>query len=210
MEPEPRSPETTLLVEQSLRELQAGDLAARDRLIGDSQNRLLRLIQTMFRDHPALNRWEEVEDVYQRSVLRLWQVLQKCHPASAVEYYRLAAHVFRRELIDIARHHFGPQGTARNHATPHWDSPSENREPQPADTTWNAASLQPWTDFHEAVDALDDELRAVFDLLWYQGLPQADAARMLEISERTLRRRWNDARLALYDRLNPPDSSNRS
>ena len=41
----------------------------------------------------------------------------------------------------------------------------------------------------------------VFSLLWYQGLTQAEAAEALETSERTIKRRWQSARLKLYDAL---------
>jgi DNA-directed RNA polymerase specialized sigma24 family protein len=33
----------------------------------------------------------------------------------------------------------------------------------------------------------------VFDMLWYQGLTQAEAAALLQVSERTLQRRWRAA-----------------
>ena len=36
--------------------------------------------------------------------------------------------------------------------------------------------LADWTEFHEQVDALTDEHREVFNLLWYQDLTQAEAA----------------------------------
>jgi RNA polymerase sigma-70 factor (ECF subfamily) len=48
---------------------------------------------------------------------------------------------------------------------------------------------------------LPAEDREVFDLIYYQGLSQAEAAGLLDISERTLQRRWQSARLALHDAL---------
>ena len=39
------------------------------------------------------------------------------------------------------------------------------------------------------------------DLLYYQGLTQAEAAEVLGVSERTVKRRWQAARLALHDAL---------
>jgi DNA-directed RNA polymerase specialized sigma24 family protein len=38
-------------------------------------------------------------------------------------------------------------------------------------------------------------------LLWYQGLSQAEAAELLQVSERTIKRRWMSARLQLQDAL---------
>ena len=47
--------------------------------------------------------------------------------------------------------------------------------------------VEAWTDFHDAADALPDEVREVFHLIWYVGLRQAEAASALGVSERTIR-----------------------
>ena len=56
------------------------------------------------------------------------------------------------------------------------------------------------------MQSLGPELRDVMDIIWYQGLSQAEAATMLNISERTVQRRWRQACLELHDVLNglPP------
>ena len=41
----------------------------------------------------------------------------------------------------------------------------------------------------------------MFDLLYYQGLSQADAAIVLGVCEFTVKRHWRDARLALHELL---------
>ncbi len=48
---------------------------------------------------------------------------------------------------------------------------------------------------------LPDELSSVFDLIYYQGLTQAEAAEVLGVSEATIKRSWREARLALHDAL---------
>ena len=58
-----------------------------------------------------------------------------------------------------------------------------------------------WSEFHRQVEALPDEEQAVFDLLWYQGLSQAAAAAVLGVNERTVKRRWQSARVKLHDAL---------
>ena len=60
------------------------------------------------------------------------------------------------------------------------------------------ANLAIWTEFHARVEQLPDEERAVFDLLWYQELSRPETARLLGISERTVKRRWASARLRLH------------
>ena len=41
----------------------------------------------------------------------------------------------------------------------------------------------------------------VFDLLWYDGVKQYDAARILGLTKRTLQRRWREVRLELVEQL---------
>ena len=62
-------------------------------------------------------------------------------------------------------------------------------------STLDGEKVQRWTEFHEAAARLPDELRAVFDLLWYQGLPQAEAAALLGVAVPTVKLRWMKARL---------------
>ncbi len=63
------------------------------------------------------------------------------------------------------------------------------------------SSLAEWSEFHEAVERLPEEEREAFDLLWYQGLSQPEAAELLGVSPRTIKRRWRSARLLLHDAL---------
>ena len=72
--------------------------------------------------------------------------------------------------------------------------------------------LRRWTEFHEAAARLPDDLRAVFDLLWYQEMSQAEAAALLGIAVRTVKLRWMKARLRVqqefggspFDEPGPP------
>jgi hypothetical protein len=45
------------------------------------------------------------------------------------------------------------------------------------------------------------EEREVFDLLWYHALTQAEAAELLQVTDRTVKRRWRSARLRLHRAL---------
>jgi len=53
---------------------------------------------------------------------------------------------------------------------------------------------------HAALERPPEE-RDAFDLLFYQGVHQADAATLLGVSESTVKRRWQAARLRLFDAL---------
>ena len=55
--------------------------------------------------------------------------------------------------------------------------------------------LAEWSAFHQQAGSLPEELGSVFDLIFYQGLSQAEAAEVLGISVKTIKRRWQKARL---------------
>jgi RNA polymerase sigma-70 factor (ECF subfamily) len=66
-----------------------------------------------------------------------------------------------------------------------------------SDSTYEPTRLARWAEFHRQVEALPDEERDVFELLWYQELTQAEAAAVLGVAEVTVRRRWMSARARL-------------
>ncbi len=68
---------------------------------------------------------------------------------------------------------------------------------KPPTASGEPTTLLEWSEFHEWVDSLPDDEREVFDLLWYQQLTQEQAAEVLGVTTRTIRRRWQDARLKL-------------
>ena len=53
----------------------------------------------------------------------------------------------------------------------------------------------------ELIAALPDDEREVVGLLFYQELPQAEAAALLHVTVRTVQRRWQSARFALHEAL---------
>jgi RNA polymerase sigma-70 factor (ECF subfamily) len=59
-----------------------------------------------------------------------------------------------------------------------------------------------WTEVHELIDRLADEDREIIGLLFYQGLSQAEASEVLNVSVRTVQRRWHDALCKLHRILN--------
>ncbi len=93
----------------------AGDVAARDRLLERAGQRLLALTRRMLRGYPHLQRWEQTDDVFQSAVLRLYRSLGDVRPESIGQFFGLATTQIRRTLIDLARHHFGPEGAAARH-----------------------------------------------------------------------------------------------
>ena len=186
-------------IQKWLDRLRAGDDSARAQLLTCARQQLERLTRKMLRGWERVRRWEQTPDVMQNALLRMYRALSECRPASAVEFFRLAATSIRRELQDLAKHYYGPQGDGANHATPNWKthgaSADESAAWQFSQLDDDPADLAIWTEFHAGVARLPDEERAAFDLLWYQELSQAEAAELLGISQRTLKRRWAAARL---------------
>jgi RNA polymerase sigma-70 factor (ECF subfamily) len=184
--------------------MQAGDVAARDELLGYACDRLRLLTRKMLSGFGRLKRWEQTDDVLQNAMLRLWTALHQVQPHSVRAFFGLAALQIRRELIDLARRYYGPEGVGAHHAS-HEEADREESTPpaaaEPFDTTYEPSRLAMWSDFHRQVDALPAEEREVFDLVWYQGLSQPQAAALLGISAMTLKRRWWSARQQLYRAL---------
>lgn len=193
---------TTSQLQGLLDRLKAGDDEARKQLINRSCERLRELTHRMFRNYPRLRRREQTDDVLQNSSLRLYKSLSDVRPDTVGKFFGLAATQIRRELRDLCRKHFGPEGTGRNVIT---NAPKAGKEtPSPvelAKARGEPATLDSWARFHDAVEKLPEEERQVVDLLYYQDLPQAQAATHLDMSVRTIKRRWQAARLKLHKAL---------
>lgn len=187
-------------LERMVERLKAGDETARDELIRNSWDRLRRLAKKMLGDFPAVRRWEETDDVFQRSTVRLWEALKVVTPENTRHYFNLAALQVRRELIDLSRNLNGPQGINTNQ-----DSVDGAETGQAAGSdgtdTYDSNRLAVWTEFHESIDKLDEEDREVFQLIWYQGLRQNMVAELLGLSQKTVSRRWQSSRRRIYELL---------
>jgi RNA polymerase sigma-70 factor (ECF subfamily) len=192
-----------------LQRLQSGDQRALNELVLHFERRLRALTQKMMRGFPLVHRYEQTDDVFQRAVLRLCRALKAVCPVSTRDLLRLSAVQVRRELVNLARfHRTRPQVLqleAENRSA--WAAGEEARWAM-ADTALRMTTcdddphdLDQWTEFHEQVDRLRDPEREVFELIWYQGMTQQEVARIHCVCVRTVRKRWNAARLAIYAAL---------
>jgi RNA polymerase sigma factor (sigma-70 family) len=194
----------TTVIQGWVERLRLGDDSARAALLDCTCGRLTRLARKMLKSYPGVGRWEQTDDVLQNALVRLDRALKAVTPQSSRDYFRLAAAQIRRELIDLARHYSGPEGRVEHRTTNaesanHRCSPARAREP--SDTTCEPGRLASWTEFHRRIEGLAEEDREIFDLLWYQGLTQHEAALVLGVAERTVNRRWIAARLRLNEAL---------
>src|SRR4051794_18750830 len=100
----------TSRVQLQLDRHRGGDPDACGELIALARDRLVALTRVMLRDYARVRRWEQTDDVLQNALIRLDRALRTVAPASARDFYGLATLQVRRELIDMARRHCGPEG----------------------------------------------------------------------------------------------------
>jgi RNA polymerase sigma-70 factor (ECF subfamily) len=183
--------------------LAADDEKAVDDLITHSNDRLQRLARKMLGQNPRVRRWHSTGDVLQNAMMRLMRSVKEVKPATVKAYVGLAATQIRRELIDLARHEFGPEGAGANHASDPRVAGQDGKNlpaaENAADPHTGPQTQAQWQEFHEQVQRLPEEEREVFDLLFYQGLTQEVAAKHLGVSVPTVKRRWREARLKLHE-----------
>jgi RNA polymerase sigma factor (TIGR02999 family) len=173
----------------------AGDETARRELLDRTYERLRRLAAVILnesfprlKDTPALL---DTTDVANEAALKLYEALAEVQPATGRDFFRLAAQRIRWLLLDRAKRidHLGHlQGEARPEAYP---PPDESKPNLPL-----ALGAM-----YEQIEQLPEEEREVVDLLYFHGFTQAEAAAYLEISERTIRRRWTVAKVRLFEGL---------
>jgi RNA polymerase sigma factor (sigma-70 family) len=195
----------TSRVQLNLDRLRGGDDRARGELLALARDRLVALTRVMLRDYGRLRRWEQTDDVLQNALIRLDRALREVTPGSARDFYGLATLQVRRELIDLARHHYGPEGWGARHASGQLDGSGDADgdgrplTPEAPDLTHEPGRLAAWGEFHVQAESLPDDEREVFGLVWYQGLTHGEAAEILGVSTKTVQRRWHSACLRLHD-----------
>ena len=177
-----------------------GDAAAHEALLNHACDRLLRLTRKMFHGFPNLRRWEQTDDVFQNSMVRLHRALAEVRVESVRHFFNLAAVQVRRELLDLAKHHFGPEGGGANHHTD--GQPADDDGGSIHDSADEPDDLSGWSEFHALVEKLPEDELEVVNLLYYEGLTQEEAANVLGISLRTIKRRWQSAKVRLHEELN--------
>ncbi len=187
-----------------LEQMNAGDRAAREALIGHACQRLRLLARKMLHeDFARLRRQEETLDVLQGALMRLHRALSapEVKPSSLAQFFALATEMIRRELLDLSRRHFGPNRPRNVSLQGDVEGSIPPPHADPSDSTNDPRLLLAWSEFHEQIQKLPTEERQVFELLWYQELPQAEAAAILNVSVPTVKRRWLSARLLLREAL---------
>jgi RNA polymerase sigma-70 factor (ECF subfamily) len=203
------SDEPTAVLQGQLERALAGDAEARQRLLELTRDRLMRHARRLLHGRYArLERFEQTDDVVQALYLkvlqnqdRFWVNADGGPVRSLAEFFGHTSAWMRDVLCDRLRKAYGRDDN-RPDVLPLGDGPSDTKlRDEPSTSTFDGEKLRRWTEFHEAVARLPDDLRAVFDLLWYQELSQAEAAALLGIAVRTVKLHWMKARLGVQQAL---------
>lgn len=179
--------------------LHAGDLQARDEMLRSVGDRLERLARKMLDRFPTVRGWADSSDVVQNATMRLLRALEQVRPATMRDFFGLAAEQMRRELLDLARQANRGRRIGLASAAAMLD-PAETLVDIPADVA-SEDDLDLWQQFHDAVATLPVEEREVVSLIYYHGLSRQRVGAVLQMTERTVRRRWRTACLRLRERL---------
>jgi RNA polymerase sigma-70 factor (ECF subfamily) len=177
---------TTVAVQRYLDEL-AGDSPAEPvvrALLDRAVRRLHQLCASLlYRSYPRLTRPPlnlQPEEMLSAVVERLLKALRQARPASARQFFALACQHMRWELNDMAR-----RLDEQPAAVPLPD------ESVPAPPSTDSGLTPDGRRILAAIEQLPDDEREAFDLVRIQGMSQAEAAGVLEVSVMTVNRRLN-------------------
>jgi RNA polymerase sigma factor (sigma-70 family) len=203
------SDESTTVLQGYLERALTGDAEARQQLLELTRDRLMRHARRhLHSTYARLEPFDQTDDVVQqlyvkilRNQERFWVNGDGEPVRTLAEYFGHASAWMRDVLCDLLRKEYGRDDN-RPAVLP-LDVGSSDTGPsyEPSSRTLDGEKLRRWTEFHEAAARLPDALRAVFDLLWYQELSQAEAAALLGIAVPTVKLRWMKARLQVQEAL---------
>jgi RNA polymerase sigma-70 factor (ECF subfamily) len=179
--------------------MRAGDPAAREGLLRAYYARLETLTRQMLLRYPGVRRWDDTGDVLHPALLRLLRALAEVRPDSTRAFLGLAALQIRRELLTLAQRYASRLGRRVGRA-PAAERPASSEHPDKAS---DQRDLERWSAFHAGVDQLPEEEREVVSLVYYHGLGQEQAAALLGVTDRTVRRRWRRAMTRLHRDVEP-------
>jgi RNA polymerase sigma-70 factor (ECF subfamily) len=188
---------TTAVIQRYLDAL-PGDTAADPiirELLERAAGRLRLLCATfLYKSYPRLARPPvnlETDELLGGVVARLLTALRTTRPATVRQFFALSCQHMRWQLNDLARRLDNQPAVA--------SMPDTGVEGPPMST---ASGLTPdGRRMLGAIEGLPEDEREVFDLVGIQGLTHAEAAGVVGVSEKTVQRRLNRARLLLAERL---------
>jgi RNA polymerase sigma factor (sigma-70 family) len=201
--------ETTSVLQGQLERAVTGDAEARRRLLELTRDRLVSHARRFLHGRYArLEPFQQTDDIVQELYVkilenqdRFWVNADGEPVRSLAEFFGHTSAWTRDVLCDLLRKAYG-RADNRPAFLPLDGGPSgAGPRHELSTSTLEGEKLRRWTEFHEAAARLPDDLRAVFDLLWYQEMSQAEAAELLGIAVPTVKLRWMKARLQVQQAL---------
>jgi RNA polymerase sigma-70 factor (ECF subfamily) len=188
---------TTVIVQRYLDAL-PGDPAAEPivrELLEQAAGRLRLLCASfLYKSYPRLTRPPvnlETDELLGGVVAGLLKALRMTRPPTVRQFFALACQHMRWQLNDLAR---------RLDQQPAAAALAETGVAAPPASTGSGLSPD-GRRMLGAIEGLPEDEREVFDLVGIQGLTHAEAAGVVGVSEKTVQRRLNRARLLLAERL---------
>ncbi len=198
---------TTVIVQRYLDEL-VGDAPTEPIVRALLDRAVLRLHQLcatlLYRGYPRLTRPPlniQSDEMLSAVVERLLKALREARPATVRQFFALAGQHTRWELNDLAR---------RLDTQPRAAELLEGLVPAPP--TSDSGLTPDGRRMIEAIDGLPTDEREAFDLVRIQGLTHPEAAELLDVSPKTVKRRLDRGLRLLTEQLSdlrpdaPPDS----
>jgi RNA polymerase sigma-70 factor (ECF subfamily) len=178
--------QTTVVVQRYLDELAGGSPAEPvvRALLDRAVRRLHQLCASLlYQRYPRLARPPlnlQADELLGAVVERLLKALREARPTSARQFFALACQHMRWELNDLARRLDEQPAAVELHD-------ESVLAPASSDTGLTPEARR----ILAAIDGLPQDEREAFDLVRIQGLALAEAARVLEVSDTTVKRRLN-------------------
>jgi RNA polymerase sigma-70 factor (ECF subfamily) len=164
-------------------------------LLERAAGRLRQLCATfLYKSYPRLTRPPvnlETDELLGGVVAGLIKALQTARPPTVRRFFALANQHMRWQLNDLAR---------RLDERPAAAALAESGVAAPPANTGSGIGPD-GRRMLGAIDGLPEDEREIFDLVGIQGLTHAEAAAVVGVSEKTVQRRLNRARLLLAERL---------
>ena len=176
-----------------LRSAQDGDSAAMEALFEESYPMLSRLARARLRAHertPTLDTGSLVHEAYLR-----FASSGRLRIEDSLHFRRWAARAMRSVVVDLARRRNAERRGGRQ--APVVLSAGEPPAPE-------ASGADQILRLHEALDALaavDARAAQVVELRYFAGMTEPEVAEALGVTDRTVRRDWQKARLLLGEML---------
>jgi RNA polymerase sigma-70 factor (ECF subfamily) len=185
----------TMLLQGLIARLLQGDAEARRELINCAYERLRSLAAVILNESfPRLKKAPalvDTTDLANEAAVKLYEALADVQPATVPDFFRLAAQRMRWVLLDLAKRADRSEERQREGPPPGEAAPDASDKSLPATLTA----------LYKQIEELPEKERQVVDLLYFHGLSQAEAALILGVAERSVRRYWTIAKVKLFEGL---------